>query len=254
MDATTETTQSLWQLVSHSIEISGGVEKGVLLLLAVLSVLSWALILHKVRLIRRTAADNARFLEMFAEANHTGAVLREGVKFPNALMFAVFQAGIERWRDDRDVVVPANDRPSAEDLVLRTPKSLDEKVLQSMQHASQEEFSRMYGGLDILASIGSSSPFIGLLGTVWGIMATFQALSGAKSASLQVVAPGISSALIATAMGLFVAIPAVVAYNWIMARMDDLREKTGAFTEKSFLLLQSSGGLTPSQDKDSVKR
>lgn len=254
MDATTQTTQSLWQLVYHSVEVSGGVEKAVLLLLAALSVLSWALILHKVRLVRRTAADNARFLEMFAEANHTGSVLREGVKFPNALMFTVFRAGIERWRDDRDVVVQADDRPSAEDLVLRTPKSLDEKVLQSMQHAAQEEFSRMFNGLDILASIGSSSPFIGLLGTVWGIMTTFQALSGAKSASLQVVAPGISSALIATAMGLFVAIPAVVAYNWIMARMDDLREKTTAFTEKSFLLLQSSGGLTTPQEKGAAKR
>jgi biopolymer transport protein TolQ len=123
-----------------------------------------------------------------------------------------------------------------------------------MQHSAQEEFSRMFNGLDILASIGSSSPFIGLLGTVWGIMTTFQALSGAKSASLQVVAPGISSALIATAMGLFVAIPAVVAYNWIMARMDDLREKTGAFTEKSFLLLQSGGGLTSVPEKDPAKR
>jgi len=251
MDALPQTTDSLWHLVSHSVEISGAVEKAVLLVLTALSVLSWALILHKVRLVKRTAADNARFLEMFAQANHSGSVLREGVKFPNALMFIVFQTGIERWRAERTAEVPKDDRPSAEDLALRTPKSIDEKVLQSMQHASQEEFSRMFNGLDILASIGSSSPFIGLLGTVWGIMATFQALSGAKSASLQVVAPGIASALIATAMGLFVAIPAVVGYNWIMARMDDLREKTNAFIEKSFLLLQASGGLT--SDKGAAK-
>ena len=248
MDAMPPTTDSLWQLVSHAILISGAVEKAVLLLLAALSVLSWALILYKVRLVKRTTADNARFLEMFAQANHTGFVLREGARFPNALMFTVFQAGMDRWRDDREATVPAADRLSAEDLVLRTPKSIDEKVLQSMQHTAQEEFARMFNGLDILASIGSSSPFIGLLGTVWGIMSTFQALSGAKSASLQVVAPGIASALIATAMGLFVAIPAVVAYNWIMARMDDLREKTTAFIEKSFLLLQASGGLTAGKD------
>lgn len=237
------TSQTLWQLVYHSVQISGGVEKAVLLVLAALSVLSWALVLYKVRLVRRTAVDNARFLEAFAGASHTGAVLREGPKYPNALMFAVFRTGMECWRAERAGSAPDDDRPGVDDLPLRTPRNLDEKVLQSMQHASQEEFARMYGGLDILASIGSSSPFIGLLGTVWGIMATFQALSGAKSASLQVVAPGIASALIATAMGLFVAIPAVVAYNWIMARLDELREKTSAFIEKAFLLLQSSGGL-----------
>jgi biopolymer transport protein TolQ len=253
MDATPQATQSLWQLVYHAVEISGGFEKAILVVLAALSVLSWALILYKVRLLRRTAADNARFLDVFAQAQHTGTVLREGVKYPNALMFTVFQAGIERWRSERaSPTVSADDRPSGEDLVLRTPKSIEEKVLQSMQHASQEEFSRMLNGLDVLATIGSSSPFIGLLGTVWGIMATFQALSGAKSASLQVVAPGIASALIATAVGLFVAIPAVAAYNWIMARLDDQRERTAAFIEKSFLLLQSSGGLSP--EKGAAKK
>lgn len=242
------TTQTLWQLIYHSVQISGGVEKAVLLVLTVLSVYSWALILYKVRLLRRTAAENARFLDQFARARHTGAVLREEAKFPNSLMLSVFKTGVERWRSERAAPSGADDQPGADELLLQSPKGIDEKVLQSMQHASQEEFSRMLNGLDVLASIGSSSPFIGLLGTVWGIMATFQALSGAKSASLQVVAPGIASALIATAMGLFVAIPAVAAYNWIMARMDDLREKTNAFVEKAFLLLQAAGGLKAGKD------
>jgi biopolymer transport protein TolQ len=231
------------------VQVSGAVEKAVLVLLVALSVLSWALILYKVRLVRRTAADNARFLELFRRSPHTGLVLREGPKHANALMFDVFRAGLDTWREEREHDgQAAADKPGPDDLVLHTPRSLDEKVLQAMQHTSQREFARMMNGMDVLASIGSSSPFIGLLGTVWGIMTTFQALSGAKSASLQVVAPGIASALIATAMGLFVAIPAVVAYNWIMARMDELRESTDAFIEKSFLRLQASGGLVPGKE------
>jgi biopolymer transport protein TolQ len=238
-----EGTQTLWGLIAHTVQVSGGVEKAVLLLLLALSVLSWALILYKVRLVRRTAVENARFLDLFRQASHSGIVLNEGPKYPNALMFDVFRTGVDTWRAERSAAPKPDEKPGPDDLVLKSSRSLDEKVLQSMQHASQDKFARMLNGMDVLASIGSSSPFIGLLGTVWGIMATFQALSGAKSASLQVVAPGIASALIATAMGLFVAIPAVVAYNWIMARMDELREKVDAFIEQSFLLLQSSGGL-----------
>jgi biopolymer transport protein ExbB/TolQ len=85
--------------------------------------------------------------------------------------------------------------------------------------------------MDILASIASATPFIGLFGTVLGIMSTFQVLGTAKSASLNVVAPGIAAALIATAAGLAVAIPAVFLYNWLMARMDELQEQADMFIE-----------------------
>ena len=99
----------------------------------------------------------------------------------------------------------------------------------------------MHRGLDILASIASSTPFIGLFGTVLGIMSTFQALGSAKSASLNVVAPGIAAALIATAAGLAVAIPAVFLYNWLMARMDEQQEQAEMFAERLEQWLVAAG-------------
>ena len=115
---------------------------------------------------------------------------------------------------------------------------LEESVKQKMEHTSKEEFARMRWGLGFLASVGSASPFIGLFGTVWGIMGTFQALGEAKSASLAVVAPGISAALIATAAGLAVAIPAVMAYNWFLGQLDGLQEQADCFIEKVLLLIR----------------
>ena len=240
-------TDSLWQLIANSIQVSGGVEKTVLLILAALSALSWALIISKSRMIRRTNQDNDKFVGEFEKAEHTGVALKEGARFPNACIYTIFKLGMETWKAERQR--PKTAAVNGDDIPLKTSQSLQEKVLQSMQHASRSEFTRMAKNMDILASIGSCSPFIGLLGTVWGIMATFQALSGAKSASLQVVAPGIASALIATAAGLFVAIPAVVAYNWIMARMDELQERVNCFIERSMLLLQSSGGLDSGENR-----
>ena len=110
-----------------------------------------------------------------------------------------------------------------------------------MEHAGRNEFARLHRGMDVLASIASATPFIGLFGTVLGIMSTFQVLASAKSASLNVVAPGIAAALIATAAGLAVAIPAVFAYNSLMARMDELQEQSDMFTESLAQWLLSAG-------------
>jgi biopolymer transport protein ExbB/TolQ len=109
-----------------------------------------------------------------------------------------------------------------------------------MSHAQRTAFSKLHRGMDILASIASATPFIGLFGTVLGIMSTFQVLGSAQSASLNVVAPGSAAALIATAAGLAVAIPAVFSFNWIMARIDEQQEQAEMFAER---LTQSMPGL-----------
>lgn len=243
--------QSLWGLIYHSVSISGGVEKAVLLILVVMSIISWALILLKVRLVRRVREENALFRTMFDQAEHTGHVIEQGAQYQHAIKYAIFKSGLDMLNGERAAAATQRPAPGDGHLLLKTTQALEEKVQQSMQHASKRESARMYRGLDILASIGSSSPFIGLLGTVWGIMATFQTLSGAKSASLAVVAPGIASALIATAAGLAVAIPAVIAYNWIMARLDEIQEQVNCFIERACLLLQASGGLSQA---DSTKK
>ena len=112
------------------------------------------------------------------------------------------------------------------------PDKLHEKVMLRMRHAAKDELNALRWGSGFLASAGSTSPFIGLFGTVWGIMATFQALGDAKSASLAVVAPGIASALIATAAGLAVAIPAVMAFNWVQAKVDAVGDDADTFVER----------------------
>ncbi len=94
-------------------------------------------------------------------------------------------------------------------------------------------------GAGFLASVGSSAPFIGLLGTVLGIMGTFHVLGKQKTATLNVVGPSISAALIATAAGLFVAIPSVMAYNWILARVEAIEEETGMFIERMDFLTRT---------------
>jgi biopolymer transport protein TolQ len=124
-----------------------------------------------------------------------------------------------------------------------------------MQHTSKLEFTTLRWGLGFLASLASASPFIGLFGTVWGIMATFQNLGEAKSASLAVVAPGISAALIATAAGLAVAIPAVMAYNWFLAKLDEMQELTDMLVERVGLKVRAAYGIpAPAAEEKSHAR
>ena len=233
---TTATAHTMSQTIVNSLQQATGLELAVLALLVIFSVISWAVILLKWIAVRRLQAGNDRFLDLFNRAEHTGVVLESGAAIPGAVMFTAFKQGLDTLK----VVKNTGAAPASPDgfIPLNTPVNLREKVQQSMVHAAQAEFARLRAGTDFLASIGSSSPFIGLFGTVWGIMGTFQMLGNAKSASLNVVAPGIASALIATAAGLAVAIPAVMGYNWIMARIDDEQERVTAFTERALLLIQ----------------
>jgi biopolymer transport protein TolQ len=119
------------------------------------------------------------------------------------------------------------------------------RVQMKMNHTSRNESAKLHRGMNILASIASATPFIGLFGTVLGIMHTFQVLGTAKSASLNVVAPGIAAALIATAAGLAVAIPAVFLYNALMARMDELQDQADMFVETLGQRLSAGEAMGP---------
>ena len=110
-------------------------------------------------------------------------------------------------------------------------------VSRAMKAVYTREMDRMEAGLPLLASIGSTAPYIGLFGTVWGIMHAFMALSGAKQATLQMVAPGIAEALIATAIGLFAAIPAVMAYNRLSLRVNAIEQNYGNFIDEFTTIL-----------------
>jgi biopolymer transport protein TolQ len=114
-------------------------------------------------------------------------------------------------------------------------------VERSMRVALSREMDRLEANLSFLATVGSTSPYIGLFGTVWGIMHSFHALGNVKQATLALVAPGISEALVATAIGLFAAIPAVIAYNRFSDRVQRLNNRYEEFLEEFSTLLQRQG-------------
>jgi biopolymer transport protein ExbB/TolQ len=232
-------TVSMWELVSKAILSSSPLEMGILIILIVFSIVSWAIIFMKLRAFSKATKNNQSLLAVFENAEAIQAVSLPAVSGP-APMAAILKAG--------QVAVEKN-KPQA-----RTNyHNFEEKVHQRMQHTAKDEFSTLRWGLGFLASVASASPFIGLFGTVWGIMATFQNLGDSASASLAVVAPGISAALIATAAGLAVAIPAVMAYNALLARLDEMQEKSDMLIERVDVMLRGQFGQAAQDEKTNAR-
>jgi biopolymer transport protein TolQ len=189
---------------------TGPVAKLVLLILLAFSILSWAIILAKWSLLRRARIQSGRFVRAFRKAQRLQDVAAVTEQFRPSPLTGVFESGFEEYRRQGGVV-----------------RSLL-AVQRAMQIAASEQMSRFERSLPWLAITGAVTPFIGLFGTVWGIIDAFHGLGTSDAATLRAVAPGISEALITTAAGLAAAIPAVVAYNLIgsslrgfAARCDD---------------------------------
>jgi biopolymer transport protein TolQ len=188
---------------------TGIVAKVVLLLLLGFSILSWSIILSKWAGMRRARVQSGRFLRAFRKANRLQDVASVSEQFKPSPLVNVFEGGFEEYRRQGGA------RNST-------------AVQRATQIASSEELTRMEERLPWLATTAAVTPFIGLFGTVWGIIDAFQGLGNAGAATLRAVAPGISEALVTTAAGLFVAVPAVIFYNMFThqlrefgARMDD---------------------------------
>lgn len=234
---------SFWGLISESVLSSSILEQAVLAFLIVLSIVSWAVIIMKVRALRQLRSNHQIFHAAFSDASHTGEVLARGKPGTGiSLLYGVFAAGMEARVRARAEAVQA--KPVEGDHIpLKTSKNVEERVRLAMEHSLKGDMTRLNNHMSILATAGSASPFIGLFGTVWGIMATFQTLGQAKSASLQVLAPPIAAALIATAAGLAVAIPAVMFYNWISARLEQENEEATCLMERVLHLLRATGAV-----------
>ena len=200
------------------LEQTGWVARGVLGLLLFFSVISWGMILQKLSLFGRVRRQSDQFLRIFRATR--------GVANPQALASAgspfanVYSAG---YRELQFQVGTHPGNPETPRL-----KSLS-AVTVNMQLASAEEVRRVEKGMTWLATTGSVTPFIGLFGTVWGIIDAFSGLGAAGSASLRAVAPGISEALVTTAAGLFTAIPAVIFYNNFLGDIRDLAQRLDTF-------------------------
>jgi len=187
----------------------GAVATAVLILLLISSLYSWTVIFSKMSTFGKATKESRRFIRAFRKASGMEAVMVASEQFRPSPLVAVFEGAVEELK-----------RCGA------TPRTLS--VQRATQIAASEELSRLESRLTWLATTGSIAPFIGLFGTIWGIIDAFHGLGTAGAATLRAVAPGISEALITTAAGLFAAVPAVVAYNFFLqqirefaARMDD---------------------------------
>ncbi len=196
--------------ISGLIESSGPVAKTVLVILLLFSLASWAIIFSKWGLLRRARVQSNRFIRMFRKSERLNDVAAVVEQFRPSPLVAVFEGAYNELRKQASYPL----RITA--------------LQRATQIAASEELTRLESRLPWLATTGAVTPFIGLFGTVWGIIDAFHGLGTAGSATLRAVAPGVSEALITTAAGLFAAIPAVIAYNMFTqhirefgARMDD---------------------------------
>jgi len=208
---------------------SGPMVQFVLLLLLFFSVVSWAIILMKYRVIKRSRKENDMFLDRYMKINKLSEVFPESKKFRNSQIAEVFRAGYTELVKIAGIRREAlSDADSEISLEMR---GLD-NVERALNRACDSETTKLESSLGFLATAGSSCPFIGLFGTVWGIMNAFKGIGVKGSATLAVVAPGISEALIATAAGLAAAIPAVIFYNYYTNQVKTMTVEIDSFSSE----------------------
>ena len=187
-----------------------------LLLLLCMSVVSWAIIWQKQKQFKKVQAENANFLEAFWKASSLDSLNSNISKYLDGTVGNVFKAGFQELQ--RIANSNLSDKFANKGTAMPKLQGID-NLVRTLQKASDGEIHKLEKNLTFLATTGSTGPFIGLFGTVWGIMGAFHKIGQMGSASLAVVAPGISEALVTTAIGLVAAIPAVVAYNQFVSRM-----------------------------------
>jgi biopolymer transport protein TolQ len=198
----------------------------VLLLLFIFSVVSWAIIFLKYRYYRKIKKENEEFDSDYARSSKLSDVLPAAKKYSFSTTAEVFRVGYSELNKINKYASESAQR--GDEISL---SSLD-NVERSMNKACNTEMTKLESALGFLATTGSASPFIGLFGTVWGIMDTFKGIGARGSATLAVVAPGISEALIATAAGLAAAIPAVIFYNYFLNQSKNMVQEMENFSSE----------------------
>ena len=202
------------------------VVKAVMFGLLLASVWSWAIILERSRRLSRLNGEAAKFEDWFWKAKDLDSLYEPASRADHPSARA-FLAGMNEWRRT---------------LAGTTGRSIDREGLRSrlasaINVAIGRDIDELSDRLNALATIGSVAPFVGLFGTVWGIMRSFASIAASQNTSLAVVAPGIAEALFATAIGLFAAIPAVIGYNRLLHRVNRLEARLNAFSEEYLNLL-----------------
>jgi biopolymer transport protein TolQ len=198
------------------VQNTGFVAQLVLFILLVFSVLSWAIILSKWGAFRRARVQSSRFVRAFRKAQRLQDIAAVAEQFKPSPLVPVFEGSWEEYRRQNGTNIP----PDRKVLAVQRAASI----------ATSEELTRLERRLPWLATTGAVAPFIGLFGTVWGIIDAFHGLGTAGAATLRAVAPGISEALITTAAGLFAAIPAVIFYNLLNNQIREFGSRMDDFT------------------------
>jgi len=202
---------------------AGLMVKFVLLVLFLFSVVSWAIIFIKYRYYRKIKQENEAFNEDYLRSSKLSDILPAAKKYSFSTTAEVFRVG---YTELTQTSKSAGELTQGRDEISLS--SLD-NLERAMHKASNTEMTKLENSLGFLATTGSASPFIGLFGTVWGIMDTFKGIGARGTATLAVVAPGISEALIATAAGLAAAIPAVIFYNYFLNQSKDFIQEMENF-------------------------
>jgi biopolymer transport protein TolQ len=202
---------------------TGWVAKIVLAILVVFSLASWSVILGKWRELGAARRVSDRFLKVFRDASRLNEAAASATKHRASPLAGMFQAGYTELEAQI-----RSQRRSADTAAVAKLRNLD-GVQRALERAMGAETERLQRALPMLATTASATPFIGLFGTVWGIMNTFHAIGATGSTSIVTVAPGIAEALVNTAAGLLAAIPAVVAYNHLLAKVRILRRRMEDF-------------------------
>jgi len=225
------------QGVLDMVKGSGLLVQLVLYVLVMFSMISWGIIFYKFRQVRAAKNQSERFIEIFWDSRNLSSIHDASRELKLSPVAQVFRAGYEEL-----IRVSRTKKESGQSEGFNTDLGGVDNVARAMKRATSVEITNLEKSLSFLATTASTTPFIGLFGTVWGIMNAFRGLSVTHSSSIQAVAPGIAEALIATAFGLAAAIPAVMAYNHfaqkikvLAADMDNFSQEFLNIAERHFL-------------------
>lgn len=228
MDNSIQTAQLAANQVAHDMSAWGlfmqadFVVKLVMILLFAASIWCWAIIFNKYVTMKSLKMKSREFEKQFWSGESLEKLHEKTSKKPNDPMSRTFNAGMKEWK-------MASDRGLAK-TAMTNNMSFQQRLERAMDVTISREMERLEKNMTVLASVGSTAPFIGLFGTVWGIMNSFTAIASSNTTNLAVVAPGIAEALFATALGLVAAIPAVIGYNKFSSELARYGDKLDGFS------------------------
>lgn len=213
--------------------VTGLVVQGVLVVLVLFSVISLGIIFFKFRQVYRANSQSQRFLDFFWKVKRFDSINDQLAQFTDSPLAVLFSEGFSEMKKLMDKGAEKED-PN----IISTDLGGIENIARALRRATTSEITRLEKYLTFLATTGATAPFIGLFGTVWGIMTAFKGIGETGSASLAVVAPGIAEALIATAVGLVAAIPAVMGYNHFQHKIKVLIAEMDSFSTEYLNIVQ----------------